>query len=81
MSLEILRFRSFHPPYPTGRFKAMACTNGTVYQDISNQETLTVTGISIAQLTSAQAIMKLVADLRSDLGGTSSAPSLRSANK
>lgn len=45
------------------------------YQGNSNQETLVVTGISIAQLNCGHAIASLVADLRSDLERASPLPS------
>lgn len=44
------------------------------YQSTSNQEVLTVTGISIAHLTSGHAIATLIADLRNDLERVSSTP-------
>ncbi|MNQ89549.1 hypothetical protein D3C85_1048600 [compost metagenome] len=43
------------------------------YQSTSNQEILTVTGISIAQLTCGHAIATLITDLRNDLERVSSA--------
>jgi len=44
------------------------------FQSTSNQEILTVTGISVVPLNSGYAIATLIADLRSDLERVSSAP-------
>ena len=44
------------------------------FHDVSNQEVLVVTGISIAQLSNGHAITSLVAGLRQDLELASSAP-------
>ncbi|CAI8837376.1 DUF1652 domain-containing protein [Pseudomonas sp. IT-P253] len=44
------------------------------YKSTSNQEVLTVTGISIAQLNNGHAIATLIEDLRSDLERFSSTP-------
>jgi hypothetical protein len=54
------------------------------YQGNSNQETLVVTGISIAQLNCGHAIASLVADLRSDLervSSVSSSPIIHSVHR
>jgi hypothetical protein len=44
------------------------------FQSTSNQEILTVTGISVVPLNSSHAIAILIADLRRDLERVSSAP-------
>lgn len=44
------------------------------FQDVSNQEVLVVTGISVAQLCNGRAVESLVAGLRQDLELASSTP-------
>jgi hypothetical protein len=54
------------------------------FQGTSNQETLVVTGISIAQLNCGHAIASLIADLRSDLervNSVSSSPVIHSLHR